>query len=401
MVTAPARRPPWSPRAAPISVHGALYEYLRNTDTSANTFFNNSAGVPRQKLNRNVYGVDVGGPIKKDKLFFFLNYEGRKDASDQALLRVVPTDTLRNGIVQYVRNDGSVGSLSPAQVKQLDLGGIGEDPASLALFQLYPHANDTTVGDGLNTAGFRFNAPAPLRYNTYIAKLDYQITSKNSFFFRGNLQNDNYAIQGPQFPGQPPNSVYLNNSKGFATGLTTVLSPALVNTLRYGYTREGVQTTGVTESPYVVLNSMDNPYGTTTGTAQIIPTHDIHDDIVWNKGAHTFSFGTEFLITHNNYTTDSNSFSTALEDGLYLQGDGGPLLPADATRSLTTIDVLDTLLGLQTKLRLARTTICKGPLAPGSASRSNLQRAALRFVRAGFLEGDARPQHFLRPAFRA
>jgi hypothetical protein len=168
--------------------HGALYEYLRNTDTSANTFFNNSAGVPRQKLNRNVYGVAIGGPIKKDKLFFFLNYEGRKDASDQALLRVVPSDTLRNGIVQYVRNDGSVGSLNPAQIKQLDLGGIGEDPASLALFQLYPHANDTTVGDGLNTAGYRFNAPAPLRYNTYIAKLDYQITSKNSFFFRGNLK---------------------------------------------------------------------------------------------------------------------------------------------------------------------------------------------------------------------
>jgi Carboxypeptidase regulatory-like domain len=346
--------------------HGALYEYLRNTDTSANTFFNNSAGVPRQKLNRNVYGVAIGGPIKKDKLFFFLNYEGRKDASDQALLRVVPTDTLRNGIVQYVRNDGSVGSLNPAQIKQLDLGGIGVDPASLALFQLYPHSNDTTVGDGLNTAGFRFNAPAPLRYNTYIAKLDYQITSKNSFFFRGNLQNDNYAIQGPQFPGQPPNSVYLNNSKGFATGLTTVLSPALVNTLRYGYTREGVQTTGVTESPYVILNSIDNPFGTTTGTSQIIPTHDIHDDIVWNKGAHTFSFGTEFLITHNNYTSNSNSFSTAIEDGLYLQGDGGPLLPADAQRSLTTIDVLDTLLGLQTKLQtranydLQGTTLSQG-----------------------------------------
>ena len=332
-------------------VHGALYEYLRNTDTSANTFFNNSAGVPTQKLNRNVYGVDVGGPIKKDKLFFFLNYEGRKDASEQGALRVVPTDTLRQGIVQYVRNDGSIGSLSPAQVQQLDTGGIGEDPASLALFQLYPHANDNTTGDGLNTAGFRFNAAAPLRYNTYIAKIDYQITPKNSFFLRGNLQNDNYSIQGPQFPGQPANSVYLNNSKGFATGLTTVVSPTLVNTLRYGYTREGVQTTGVVASPYVILNSMDNPYGTTTGTAQIIPTHDIHDDMVWTKGAHTISFGTELLLIHNNYTSDSTSFDRAIEDGLYLEGDGGPLLPADAQRSLSTIDIMATLLGLQAKLQ--------------------------------------------------
>src|SRR6202042_2298824 len=114
-------------------------------DPSANTFFNNSAGVPRQKLNRNVYGVDIGGPIKKDKLFFFLNYEGRKDASDQSLLRVVPNDSLRQGIVHYRRTDGSIGALTPAQIQLLDTAGIGESPAMLALFQTYPHANDTTV----------------------------------------------------------------------------------------------------------------------------------------------------------------------------------------------------------------------------------------------------------------
>jgi Carboxypeptidase regulatory-like domain len=332
--------------------HGALYEYLRNTDTSANSFFNNLDGVPRQQLNRNVYGVDIGGPIKKDKLFFFLNYEGRKDASEQSELRVVPLDTMRSGIVNYVTNSGTINSLTPAQVQALDPAGIGESPATLALFQsAYPHSNDNTVGDGINTGGFRFNAPAPLRFNTYIAKLDYQINSKNSVFWRGNLQNDNYAIQGPQFPGQPPNSVYLNNSKGWATGLTTVITPSLINTFRYGFTREGVQTTGVVQSAYVLLNSVDNPYGTTTGTSQIIPTNDIHDDMVWNKGAHTISFGAEFLILHNHLDSTSNSYDVGIEDGLYLQGDGGPLLPADATRSLTTIDVMATLLGLQAKLQ--------------------------------------------------
>jgi hypothetical protein len=95
------------------TVHGAAYEYLRNTDTSANSFFNNLAGVPRQKLNRNVYGADVGGPIKKEKLFFFLNYEGRKDASEQSALRVVPGADMRQGIVHYVKQDGSIGTLSP------------------------------------------------------------------------------------------------------------------------------------------------------------------------------------------------------------------------------------------------------------------------------------------------
>jgi hypothetical protein len=321
------------------TVHGSAYEYLRNTATSANNFFNNSSGVPRQKLNRNVYGAAVGGPIKKDRLFFFLNYEGRKDASAQSGLRVVPTDSLRQGMINYVRTDGTIGTLTPDQIRQLDLGHIGVDPATISLFQQYPHANDFTVGDGLNTAGFRFNASAPLQFNTYIAKIDYQLNGKNQLFWRGNLQNDNYADGIPQFPGQPPTSVYLNNSKGFATGLTSVISPTLVSTFRYGYTRTGVENTGVLPAPFVNLISVDEPVGTTTGTSQIIPVHDIHEDLVWTRGGHTVSFGAEVLLIHNNYDTNSNSFSQANEDGLWLQQDGGPLLPADAKRSLTTIDV--------------------------------------------------------------
>src|SRR5437016_1974781 len=62
-------------------VHGSLYEFHRNTLTSANSFFNNRAGVPRQKLIRNVFGASFGGPIKKNRLFFFTNYEGRRDRS--------------------------------------------------------------------------------------------------------------------------------------------------------------------------------------------------------------------------------------------------------------------------------------------------------------------------------
>jgi hypothetical protein len=58
------------------ALHGSLYEYTRNTLTSANSFFNNEDGVPRQTLIRNVFGGSVGGPIKKNRAFYFLNYEG-------------------------------------------------------------------------------------------------------------------------------------------------------------------------------------------------------------------------------------------------------------------------------------------------------------------------------------
>src|SRR5260370_7638399 len=71
--------------------HGSLYEYLRNKDTNANSFINNAAGVPLNQLNRNVFGVSAGGPIKKDNLFFFLNYDGHRDATVQSVLRTLPT----------------------------------------------------------------------------------------------------------------------------------------------------------------------------------------------------------------------------------------------------------------------------------------------------------------------
>ncbi len=93
-------------------LHGSLYEYHRNTITSANSFFNNSAGVPRQKLIRNVFGASVGGPIKKNRIFYFLNYEGRRDATESPALRIVPNADFRQGIFTYARSDGSIGQLT-------------------------------------------------------------------------------------------------------------------------------------------------------------------------------------------------------------------------------------------------------------------------------------------------
>ena len=358
-------------RSGTNTLHGSAYEYLRNTDTSANSFFNNAAGVPRAQLNRNVYGGAVGGPIKKDKLFFFANYEGRKDASAQSVLRTVPTDNFRQGTVLYGTTSGGIGTMTPAQIAQVS---PGVDPAVLTYLQQFPHPNDFTTGDGLNTAGYRFNASAPLRFNTYIAKFDYQLNTKNTIFARGNLQNDNFANGAPQFPGGPATGVYLNNSKGIATGLTTVLSPSLVSTFRYGFTRAGVQTTGVLAGSWSdpSYGSLSPLYGTTTGQVNLIPTHDIHEDLVWTKGAHTLSFGGEALLIHNQYNTNANSFSTAAADGLYLAGDGDSLLLPDAKISNTTIQDIATLTGLLTKNTLKVNYDLQGNVLPLGATVNRL-----------------------------
>ncbi len=110
--------------------------------------------------------------------------------------------------------------------------------------QSYPEPNDL-IGqyDGLNIQGYRFIAPTPLRYNTYITRLDYSVdpNGKHTVFFRGNLQNDNEvrADDMAQFPGQQPNRVTLTNNKGLATGLTSLLKPNLISNFRYGLTRVG------------------------------------------------------------------------------------------------------------------------------------------------------------------
>ena len=138
------------------ALHGSLYEFNRNTATSANDFFNNLSGLPRNKLIRNVFGGAIGGPVKKDRLFYFLNYEGRRDRSDSTSLQIVPTENFRNGLFNYVRNDGTVGQLSPADIKAIDPAHLGANPAVLSLLKQYPLPNDFTQGDTLNTAGYRF-----------------------------------------------------------------------------------------------------------------------------------------------------------------------------------------------------------------------------------------------------
>ena len=103
------------------SFHGALYEYHRNTVTSANDYFVKqsqlASGQPNEapKLIRNIFGAAVGGPIIKNRLFFFANYEGARQREENSALRVVPTDALRDGVMMYQCNDASACPASNVQ----------------------------------------------------------------------------------------------------------------------------------------------------------------------------------------------------------------------------------------------------------------------------------------------
>ena len=107
------------------TLHGSAYEYNRNTALAANDFFSNEAGVPRAALVRNQFGVSIGGPVIKDRIFFFGNWERRIDASAAGEQDTVPTAALKQGILSVAMSGGQVVQLSPSQVAAIDPKGLG------------------------------------------------------------------------------------------------------------------------------------------------------------------------------------------------------------------------------------------------------------------------------------
>ena len=296
-------------------MHGSLYEFHRNTATAANDFFNNRAGIDRAKLIRNVFGGSVGGPIKKNRAFYFFNYEGRRDASEGNVVRTVPSESFRNGIVRYKTDSGAVQELDPAFLStRIDPLNIGPSPAVLNYFRSFPTPNDSTVGDGLNTTGYRFSASTPLTWNTYIAKLDWNVDQNGAhhMFVRANLQND--RIGGvPQFPGQPRNTEAKDRSRGLAFGYTGLLGGSVVSTFRYGFTGQRVDRAGAQTAGQVSLGDslIDNMLGGTTSLNTYLPTHTVAEDVSVVRGAHTLQFGGVFRSIRNRRLNYGNSYHFA------------------------------------------------------------------------------------------
>ena len=339
------------------SFHGSAYEYHRNTITSANDYFVKETELQTGQLNtplqliRNIFGASIGGPIVKDRLFFFANYEGTRRREEASVLRMVPSDTLRDGVLQYPCEGGTTEcpggtiqgktashtiqpgnmALNADDIKGIDPLGIGPNQIMLNYFNTFPRATDLQAGDGLNFQGLRFRGPVPSDNNWYIARIDYKLNSTGSqnLFWRGALRND-FHTDPPYLLGSAPLHTFTDFSKGFTVGYTATLRPTLVNSFHWGYTRQSIGIVGNNDSqPFIEFRGL-NDNSTSNNSSDAIarsrdyqtPVQNLTDDMSWTKGKHSVQFGTNILFIRSNRSNFLNSFGRGVTNSSALDTAG-------------------------------------------------------------------------------
>ena len=331
-------------RSGTNTFHGSLREYWRGNQFAANSFFNNRNGVERPKLQRHQFGGSLSGPLPffnfgeggpmfksgKDRLFFFFDYEGRRDDSESAQSRTVPLQHFREGRIGYIRATSAttgaacpsssrldtrpdcIAFLTPAQIAALDPRGIGFNPALLSFInERYPLPNDLSGGNGVNTGLFRFNAPITLSNNTYTTRIDGNISDTQRLFGRLTLTRNSQTNGIELFPGDGDSQRLDDDSYQAVASHSWVISSSITNVATVGVSRQkwyfpvaesaaypNSFTFAVITSPFASISYQDRDV--------IVPT--IRDDATWTAGNHQFQFGGVFKPIQQN-TTLINDFN--------------------------------------------------------------------------------------------
>lgn len=349
------------------SIRGSVYEFLRNDVLDANNFFSNALGAPKPVRQRNQFGAAVGGPIVKNRTFWFGNYEGLREREGVPRVRQVPTAAEKAGLF-------STAVVDPFATGRPEFGknAAGQwvipenrwDPVGAAIVKLIPNPN---------VAGTTIYASTPVtrtRQDQFDVRLDHQFASNITLFGRYSFVDTDTFRPAP-LPGLAEGSFNdafgsnLNRSQGLALGLTWTFSPRLVGDFRFGWARgnyftnppnfgtDGASAIGlrnVPNDPAIVgglpkvnIQGFD-AVGRHTSTPQFQTPRSWNPraNISWNRGQHFIKFGGEFLhvqtkINDLNATIGRMNFENRFTN----RAVGDLLLGLPSQLALTSFTVMD------------------------------------------------------------
>lgn len=328
--------------------HGGVNEYHRDTSTVANIWFNNLTGLRRTPLIRNQFGGNIGGPIKRDKMYFFFDWADSRIVQSGTAERIVPLADFRAGRLNYINSNpgcddssrlntaaSCITTLSSSQVQALDPAGIGLSPDLLSYINSrYPAANDLSVGDGVNTGGFRFTYPMPDNRTTYVSRVDYNLTATQKVYGRFTItrRDSTYSLQ--QFPSDPLTHPFFDRSYSYVVNHTWNIGNNKVNQLYFGDNVSKLSfpdlynPLGANQPSFT---GIDNPYTDYDGQKRRVPVPMVRDDFSWQFHNHSFTFGGTFkwVKTNSNLITNFNFPGIGLQGAALSSGLDSTVRPAD------------------------------------------------------------------------
>jgi hypothetical protein len=300
--------------------HGGGYGFLRNARWNANNPFLKGDGVARPVLSRKVLGGYLGGPIKKDKLFFFGSFQATRERNGASLINSVSSGIL---VDPRLTDDRSASTLQATY-------GFAVNPVALALLNAKLPNGSFLIPTPTNRVKGTYTGSTPSVFdeNQFNANIDYRYNEKNSFAFKFYYSNAPQTLVLPSFLGGGPNvpgfGNFQQNNNRLVTGqFVHIFSPTVFNELRAGYNFIRVDATpqeplndsaiGITRSNANLFPGLGliqiNPAagGVTIGTSATIdvravaPSTTLADTLSITKGSHNIRVGGEYRYNENNY----------------------------------------------------------------------------------------------------
>lgn len=318
------------------SFHGRVYEDFQNNHLNANTWFDDALGASRPKqghLEINDFGASLGGPILKDKLFFFGTFAEEKEPGTRFPSATILDQSAQNGIISYTGADGAMQTVNVFQLatacnaNPACIGTGAPLPTTVnAVIQAQLAAINSSLSSGTVSTPDQGNpdiqsvnwlVPAPLTIYYPTARIDYNISQSLHFdgAWNESKQSSNTLSNTPFFPGSPfsgQTQTHSYSNYTAAIGLDWTIRPTLINQFRAGYlynnsvytSSKGYDTAPTlfwANDPLIGDSIGTTPQQYNLHTGQYYPLVNASDTVTWQHGAHNVSFGFSFYREQDHY----------------------------------------------------------------------------------------------------